>query len=1460
MKKSQMANALVCLIGLTLCSSTLSGQVRWREGEEQIQRKTPAQVMSTLTELSRNAGSHFMLQLDQPLTDAVRSQLEAGGITLLDYLGDNAFFASINKARLDADKAASVAGLSRISTIPDQHKMHEDFVQGVVRGWTVIPQGLAQERAQSMGEEFKHDDEGGKNPIVAVYVKFHSDVVLNPNATQLAHQHQATVVSELFVVNALVLELPYGNIKDFAGEDAVEWIEPALPKLTDNNAENRARTGADILQSAPYGLNGAGVMAMVYDGGRVRTTHVDFQGRAAVGAGELACTPLADHSTHVAGTIAGAGVAVPNNRGMAPGAGIISYALNQNGACSLSQGFLYTDPGDLQSDYNEAINTYGADIANNSIGTNTANNGYPCSWEGDYGVTDTVIDSIVRGSLGAPFRVVWANGNERGSGNCNDPNVPVGYHKTAPPACAKNHITVGALNSNDDSMTSFSSWGPADDGRMKPDISAPGCQVGGDSGVTSCFSSSDTAYGVFCGTSMASPTVCGCSALLLQDFRAHFPDSPDFRNSTLKILLAHTAVDLGNVGPDYQFGYGSIRINAAVDYMRTANFLENSVATTGSIFRAVAVVGPSDTQLKITLAWDDVPGTPNVSPALVNDLDLKVFDSSNVQFFPWTLGGLANVTAPAVRTQRNSLDNIEQVVVNAPTPGVYRIEVAALNVPQGPQPFSLCASPHLFNCSSQGFINLDHSKYSCSSTSATLQVSDCDLNTDNGSIQTVQVSISSTSEPAGETVTLTETAPESASFTGSIPLSLSDSPGVLQIASGDTITGTYIDADDGSGHLNVSVTANSVVDCAPPIISNMQISAIGPRTGTITFDTNELANGIVHYGTSCGALTSTTTELGNHTTHTFVLSNLQIGTQYFFGVGATDVAGNSASDDNGGSCFSFTTTLVPDFYTELFDATDNDLDNRTLLFTPNGSLSYYAACGYSISTLPTDPTGGIPITTWTGTSDDGNSQLTLSGADTVKLYGISYGSLYVGTNGYITFGSGDTDYTESLADHFTKPRIAGLFNDLDAAQGGQVSWKQLGDRFVVTWLGVFHHGVTNSPNTFQIELYYDGRIQISWLTLTDTDGLAGLSQGAGLSPDFTETNLSSFLACGPLPPSASNSSITLPTSAHVNAAMIAADPNNDPLTYTIVSLPAHGSLRDLAAGTIVSTPYTLIGGANVLRYTAAPGYLGNDSFTFKANDGAFDSNIATVSATVGGVGTALFFPLDSNPGWITTGQWAFGHPTGGGGSNHDPINGYTGTNVYGYNLAGDYPNNLAQVQYLTTTAINFAGLTQTKLRFRRWLGVEQATFDHATIDISTNGTTWTNLFSNPVGTGQSISETAWSLQTYDIAAIADNQPTVYFRWGMGTTDGSVVFSGWNIDDVEILALLPATCGATIPGDVNLDGIVNGADIARFSQLLINLHGATSNEVCAEDVNVDGSINLNDIDEMVYLLLDNPVPQ
>jgi len=156
------------------------------------------------------------------------------------------------------------------------------------------------------------------------------------------------------------------------------------------------------------------------------------------------------------------------------------------------------------------------------------------------------------------------------------------------------------------------------------------------------------------------------------------------------------------------------------------------------------------------------------------------------------------------------------------------------------------------------------------------------------------------------------------------------------------------------------------------------------------------------------------------------------------------------------------------------------------------------------------------------------------------------------------------------------------------------------------------------------------------------------------------------------------------------------------------------------------------------------------------------------------------FPMDSNPNWTTESQWEFGVPQGGGGpQSYDPTSGYTGSNVYGYNLAGNYENNIPEY-CLTTSALNCALAENVRLSFWRWLGVESSLFDHARIQVSNNATTWTDVWVNGE---DNLADTSWVYCEYDISAVADRQPTVFIRWCMGTTDFSNAYAGWNIDDV-----------------------------------------------------------------------------
>jgi hypothetical protein len=214
---------------------------------------------------------------------------------------------------------------------------------------------------------------------------------------------------------------------------------------------------------------------------------------------------------------------------------------------------------------------------------------------------------------------------------------------------------------------------------------------------------------------------------------------------------------------------------------------------------------------------------------------------------------------------------------------------------------------------------------------------------------------------------------------------------------------------------------------------------------------------------------------------------------------------------------------------------------------------------------------------------------------------------------------------------------------------------------------------------------------------------------------------------------------------------------------------------------------------NVLASLLGAG-VHRDVLTFTNTKTGIGTTTRSVTLEVGSRTLVYSFPLDSNPGWTTTGLWAFGTPTGGGGEHgyHDPTSGHTGSSVYGYNLSGDYENSLPE-RHLTTPQLDFTGYTGVELRFWRWLGVETPTYDHAYVRISTNGTTWTNIWTNTA----EVADSAWNQQVYDVSTVADGLP-VYLRWTMGTTDSSYRYCGWNIDDIQLWAFLSTPSGVADP--------------------------------------------------------------
>ena len=236
-----------------------------------------------------------------------------------------------------------------------------------------------------------------------------------------------------------------------------------------------------------------------------------------------------------------------------------------------------------------------------------------------------------------------------------------------------------------------------------------------------------------------------------------------------------------------------------------------------------------------------------------------------------------------------------------------------------------------------------------------------------------------------------------------------------------------------------------------------------------------------------------------------------------------------------------------------------------------------------------------------------------------------------------------------------------------------------------------------------------------------------------------------------------------------------------------------GGSGNLAAGASADLTVTLTAAALALPNGVYNGTLGLVNLT----DGDGDTQ-RDLRLTVGLPSLQQRFTLDTDPGWTTDAGWAFGVPAGLGGQygEPDPTAGYTGANVYGFELGGDYPNSMP-VRHLTSEAIDCSMLGGVVVKFQRWLNVEQPAYDHASFSVSNDGISFTQVWAN----GGEITDAAWTQVLYDISAVADGQATVYLRWTMGTTDSSWQYSGWNIDDVEIWGLANplSAAGDEVPG-------------------------------------------------------------
>jgi subtilisin family serine protease len=472
----------------------------------------------------------------------------------------------------------------------------------------------------------------------------------------------------------LTIETPDGRFAE------IQYIDiSGRPQyfITDNSNAAKTISTNQVFAGGNAGisLSGAGITAREWDAAAVRSTHQEFGGRVVQGDG---VTTLNYHSTHVAGTIMASGVNA-NAKGMAPEAQLRAFDWNNDASEMASE----AANGALMSNH-----SYGYARGWNNSGNGWVWYGNPSiSTQEDYlfGFYESQAQSWDNIARNAPYYLICKSaGNDRNEGPNGGPYPKDGpYDCIAHAGIAKNILTIGAVHdittgyTGPESvvMSSFSSWGPADDGRIKPDIVANGV------GLHSTDKDNDSDYTTLSGTSMATPSVTGSLALLQQHWNNLHPGT-HMLAATLKALVIHTADEAGtSAGPDYQFGWGLMNTKSAalkISEDTSFNVMDELVLNNGGIY--TRTIESDGTQpLKVTICWTDLPGTPvsaqldPITPMLVNDLDLSL-DHSTSTFYPWKLDR-DNPTNPATSNTENDVDNVEMVYIDTPVAGTYTITV-----------------------------------------------------------------------------------------------------------------------------------------------------------------------------------------------------------------------------------------------------------------------------------------------------------------------------------------------------------------------------------------------------------------------------------------------------------------------------------------------------------------------------------------------------------------------------------------------------------------------------------------------------------------------------------------------------------------------------------------------------------------------------------------------------------------